>query len=372
MNDCISLRERFFAPESGNAPEWMAHLQCCPECRLAQQGIPLVDRALAEVVQLQQASSVVPPFETVAKAAQSAARTQRRRRTVRRSVPFLYTGLATAALAAGLVAMVWIGRVRSAAPKLLAAGAEIRATAEAKSAVLGNGVRIRLETGSLRLAVADVADKDAQTLILPLGRVFVDVPKLPVGSTLSVRTPDAEVRVHGTRFHVIRTGKDTQVQVVEGVVEVRPEGIGRPVQMLRAGESATVGSAEAYREGLRRSTLNALDHGEFAAAEKQIGEMVGSSADRAQQAEAQALLAWSLSARGKRGEAIQRYRQVMTLLPDGVQPLWAENACAELAILIEQESPQGSSSTWADCLRRFPDGVHAGLARSRAHPSKGK
>jgi ferric-dicitrate binding protein FerR (iron transport regulator) len=365
MSDCLSLRERHFVPGAGSNPEWLDHVQACPECRLAQQGMPLVDRALAEVAQL---PVDVPPFEAVAKAAQSAARNQRRRQTVRRSVPFLYTGLATAALAAGIVAMVWIGRARSAAPKLLAPGGEIRATAEAKSAILGNGVRIRLDAGSLKLAMTD---KDEQTLLLPLGRVFVDVPKLPAGSTLSVRTPDAEVRVHGTRFQVIRTGKDTQIQVVEGVVEVRPEGIGRPVQMLRAGESATVGSAEAYREGLRHSTLDALDHGEFATAERQIGEMVGLSADRLQQAEAQALLAWSLSARGKRGEAIQRYRQVMTLLPEGLGPLWAENACAELAILIEQESPQDSSSTWAECLRRFPDGVHAGLARSRVHPSKG-
>lgn len=366
MSDCISIRERYFDLGLGEAPEWTAHVRGCPECRLAQQGMPLVDRALAEVAHLPVG---VPPFETVAMAAQGAARTQRRRQTVRRSVPFLYTGLATAALAAGIVAMVWIGRARSTAPKLLAPGAEIRATAEAKSAILSNGIRIRLDTGSLKLAVAD---KGAQALVLPLGRVFVDVPKLPAGLTFSVRTPDAEVRVHGTRFHVIRTGKDTQVQVVEGVVEVRPEGIGRPVQMLRAGESATVGSAEAYREGLRHSTLIALDHGEFAAAERQIGEMVGSSADRSQQAEAQALLAWSLSARGKRGEAIQRYRQVLTLLPEGLQPLWAENACAELAILIEQESPRHGSPTWAECLRRFPDGVHAGLARSRAYSSKGK
>jgi ferric-dicitrate binding protein FerR (iron transport regulator) len=365
MSDCHSLRERHFAPGAGSDPEWVNHVQACPACRLAQQGMPLLDRALAEVAEL---PVDVPSFEAVAKAAQSAARHQRRRQSVRRSVPFLYTGLATAALAAGIVAMVWIGRARSAAPKLLAPGGEILASTEAKSAILGNGVRIRLDAGSLKLAMSD---KDVQTLLLPLGRVFVEVPKLPAGSTLSVRTPDAEVRVHGTRFQVIRTGKDTQVQVVEGVVEVRPEGIGRPVQMLRAGESATVGSVEAYREGLRHATLEALDHGEFAAAEKQIVEMVESSADRSQQAEAQALLAWSLSARGKRGEAIQRYRQVMTLLPDGLGSLWAENACAELAILIEQESPQDSSSTWAECLRRFPDGVHAGLARSRAHPSKG-
>jgi tetratricopeptide (TPR) repeat protein len=154
------------------------------------------------------------------------------------------------------------------------------------------------------------------------------------------------------------------------LVEVRPEGIGRPVQMLRAGESATVASAEAYREGLRHSTLAALDHGQFAAAEKQIGQLLGTSPDVAQQAEAQALLAWSLSARGKRSEAITRYRQSLTMLPGSLRPLWAENACAELAILVQQESPQKSAAIWAECLRRFPDGVHAGLARSRVHSTK--
>jgi tetratricopeptide (TPR) repeat protein len=82
-------------------------------------------------------------------------------------------------------------------------------------------------------------------------------------------------------------------------------------------------------------------------------------------------LAWSLSARGKHTLAIDRYRQALTLLPEGVQPLWAENACAELAILVEQERPKDASTTWAECLRRFPDGVHAALARSRAHSSKG-
>jgi ferric-dicitrate binding protein FerR (iron transport regulator) len=228
-------------------------------------------------------------------------------------------------------------------------------------------VRIRLDAGTLKLAAAN---RETQSLLLPLGRVFVDVPKLPPGSTLSVRTPDAEVRVHGTRFQVIRTSKDTQIHVVEGAVEVRPEGLGRPVQTVRAGESATVGSAEAYREGLRQATLDALDHGEFTAAEKQIGQLLGSGASSTEQAEAQALLAWSLSARGKHHEAIERYRQALTLLPDRQQPLWAENACAELAILVEQGSPKDGALTWSECLRRFPDGVHAALARARAHASR--
>lgn len=366
MTDCLSLREQHFAPGADGPvdPAWIAHLEDCAECRLAVENLPMVDHALSEWAR---ESVDVPDFDTVALAAASAARNQRRRRTVRRSVPFLYTGLTTAALAAGLVAAVWVSRNRASAPKLLVAGAEIRATSEATTARLSNGARIRLDAGTLKL---DSSTREAQALLLPSGRVFLEVPKLPTGSTLAVRTPDAEVRVHGTRFQVIRTSQETQVHVTEGLVEVRPEGLGRPTQFLHAGESTTVSSAEAYREGLRRSTLAALDHGEFAAAEARIGELLGSSAEDAQQAEAQALLAWTLSAGGKRAEAIARYRQALGLLSVGQQALWAENACAELAILVEQESPADGPSVWADCLRRFPSGVHAELARSRAHPSR--
>jgi ferric-dicitrate binding protein FerR (iron transport regulator) len=366
MSDCLSMRDRYFAPglDSAHDPVWVDHLRACPTCRLAYQGLPQVERALAEVAQVQ---VEVPPFDGIAQAAHSAARNQRRRQAMHRSAPFLYTGVATA-LAAGIVAAVLVNRARAAGPKLLSPGAEIEALGEAKSAILANGAHVRLDTGTLKLASAS---KEAQTLLLPSGRVFLDVPKLPSGSSLSVRTPDAEVRVHGTRFQVVRTDKDTQVHVVEGVVEVRPESIGRPIQFVRAGESVTVESAEAYREELKRSTLNALDHGEFIAAERQIGALLGSSADRSQQSEAQALLAWLLSSRGKRDAAIQHYRQALALLPEGVQPLWAENACAELAILVERVTPKDAPSAWRECLRRFPDGVHTALARTRAHSSKG-
>lgn len=363
MTDCQSLRERYVAPGVGNPVdlEWTSHLAGCAECRLAVQGLPEVDRALSEVAQLPVS---VPDFEPIAGIAVRAARSQRRRRAVRRGVPFLYTGFAAAALAAGLVAAVWLDHTR---PNLLAPGAELQAGSEAKAAVLDNGVRIRLEGGTLRLASAS---RTNHALVLPQGRVLVEVPKLPTGSTVSLRTPDAEIIVRGTRFQVMRTSKDTLVSVLEGVVEVRPDGIGRPVQTIRAGESATIGSAEAYREGLRRSTLSALDHGEFAAAEKQLGQLLGTSADAVHKAESEALLAWSLSARGRRADAIARYRQALDLLPEGQQPLWAENACAELAILVEQASPQEARTAWAQCVRRFPHGVHSALARSRVHSSR--
>jgi hypothetical protein len=367
MNDCDSLRDRVFAPGQQRCPdpEWTEHLKICSSCRLANQALPLVDQGLFEMARL---PVEVPPFELVAKAAKSAARNQRNRVKVRRSLPFFYTGLATAAVAASLVVAVMIGKGHLWAPKLLQPGTEIRATAEAKTVVLANGARIRLDVGTVKLTASN---KAGQTLYLGSGRVFLEVPKLPQGSTLAVRTADAEVRVHGTRFQVVRTSDATQVHVVEGLVEVRPEGIGRPIQFVGAGDSLTVGSAEAYRESLRHSMLDALDRGEFTSAEKNIGALLGSSADQAQKAEVEALLAWTIAARGKRAEAISRYQQALTLLPAGLQALWAENACAELAILVEHETPKNANATWAECLRRFPSGVHADLARARSRSSKG-
>ena len=71
MSDCLSLREQYFAPgmENANAPEWTLHLQECPSCRLANEGLPEVDRGLAEMAQLPVS---VPPFDLVARAAPNA------------------------------------------------------------------------------------------------------------------------------------------------------------------------------------------------------------------------------------------------------------------------------------------------------------
>jgi hypothetical protein len=85
-----------------------------------------------------------------------------------------------------------------------------------------------------------------------------------------------------------------------------------------------------------------------------------------EQAEGQALLAWSLAGSGDRRGAVARYRQALALLPATQSPLWAENACAGLALLLEQEEPAEGAAAWSQYLRRFPRGVHASLARTRA------
>ena len=366
MTDCGSLRDRYFGASAAGpmSPELADHLRTCTDCRVAYAGLPFVDQLLLDVAGLPVST---PSFDTIALAAAGAARQQQRRQKLRRSYPFLYTGVAAAAVAAAIVVAVTMAGNRSRAPVLLLPGSELKSTAEAKSAVLPSGARLRLEAGTVTLA----ATPKQETLLLSVGNVFLDVPKLVQGAVVTVRTPDAEVRVHGTRFEVTRTANSTQVEVAEGLVEVRPEGIGRPVQFLHGGESTTVTSAEAHREALRLSTLDALDRGNFAAAEKQIDSLFGESADGAQRAEAQALQAWSIAARGKPAEAIELYRRALVLLPEGSQPLWAENACAELAMLVERQTPKNAPEIWADCLRRFPNGVHTDLVRPRARSNKG-
>jgi hypothetical protein len=365
MNDCISFRDRYFAGKTGVplAPEGRRHLHLCAACREAFVGLPDVDRGLVAVAG---STMAAPPFDTIALAAKGAARLQRQSQAVRRSLPFFYTGLTTAAVAAAIVVAVLASH---GAPSCLLPGAELKTTAEAKTAVLRSGARVRLEAGAIRLAAAD---QSTETLYLSAGRVFLEVPRLAQGATLAVRTADAEVRVHGTRFEVVRTAQSTRVQVLEGLVEVRPEGIGRPCQFLRAGESTTVTSGKPYREGLQRSALEALDQGRFTAAEQQLETLLGAGGNDAQRAETQALLAWSLAARGERAQAVERYREALAFLPPGSTPLWAENACAELAFLVEQTAPKSAAATWKECLHRFPGGIHADRARSRARWSGGR
>jgi hypothetical protein len=65
-----------------------------------------------------------------------------------------------------------------------------------------------------------------EEVVVDLGRVEVEVPKLPAGHTFSVRTPDAVVTVHGTSFSVevaksaSSGGTTTTVTVTRGVVSV--------------------------------------------------------------------------------------------------------------------------------------------------------
>ncbi|WP_437287486.1 FecR domain-containing protein [Sorangium sp. So ce406] len=76
-------------------------------------------------------------------------------------------------------------------------------------------------------------DRSDDVVALERGRVSVAVPPLAAGMTLSVRTPDTTITVHGTRFSVERlvgpAGEpaETRVSVVEGRVAVRHGAVER-------------------------------------------------------------------------------------------------------------------------------------------------
>ena len=183
-------------------------------------------------------------------------------------------------------------------------------------------------------------------------------------------TPAAEVRVHGTRFQVVRDGSGTLVSVTEGLVEVVPYGGGRSSLLLRPGESTKVASAADFRSDLRGAALGALGRGEFAVARRHLESLLQADLAPLELAEAHALLAWALAGSGERGPAVDRYRLALGMLPEGQSPLWADNASAELALLLEQGDPAAAVPAWREYLARFPEGIHAALARARLAAEK--
>jgi hypothetical protein len=89
----------------------------------------------------------------------------------------------------------------------------------------------------VRVAEPPEGDSRNERLELSQGEVSFRVPKLEVGSTLSVRTPDSLVTVRGTRFtvNVERSSASvvTRVSVSDGRVEVESHG---RTQFLTRGE----------------------------------------------------------------------------------------------------------------------------------------
>lgn len=337
-----------------------AHLALCPECARLAAALAAADAALAP---RPDAAPPIPSFAAISSAAASVALGHRRRRLARRAFPFALTG----AIAAGVVLLVLAGRGSHPtgpanapnAPLFAAPGTSFDATAGAQGRVLRNGARVHADSG----VIAVVAGEQTDGLRLEGGSVTLEVPRLPEGHLLFVATPDAEVRVHGTRFTVARDAAGTAVKVTEGVVEVRPQGAGRQPVMLRAGDATFVEPLGSYRIRARAEALTALDQGQVSVAEGHLGSLLATEPEPPMAAEARALLAWASASRGDRAGAIVLYRRALAELPLSERPLWADNASAELALLLEQADAGAAVSAWRAYLERFPGGVHADLAR---------
>ena len=366
MSSCDHIRERFFAegaPPRGD-PVLESHLEACSCCRMALRGLALVDAVLGKLPRCDEAP---PPFTPrLARAAAQAARGRRRRLVARRAVPFA----ATAALAA-LVALVVGVTVRhhAAGPRLVESGVVLDDSAGLAVGELPSGARVTLERGAVRCVRAS---SDEERLALDRGAVSLEVPHLGAGRTLSVDTPDAQVRVHGTRFTVTRDDVGTTVAVTEGEVEVRPEGPGRAAEFVHPGARVVVEPLATYRRGLLAAASDALAQGWRDDADAQLAKLLATEPDAPLRAHAESLQAWAAAASGDFGTAVRLYRSALARLVAGEAPTWADNALAELALLLEAREPVAAVATWREYLGRFPEGLHAAQARGRLELEEGR
>ena len=108
-------------------------------------------------------------------------------------------------------------------------GSEVRTPAGGRATMLLKpGVVVDVDA-STSVGLVKEEGTASSVVMLTRGRVDVSVPHLTAGSTFAVRTPQAEVVVHGTRFSVVVEDVEsrssiTRVEVTEGVVAVRRDG----------------------------------------------------------------------------------------------------------------------------------------------------
>jgi hypothetical protein len=143
-----------------------------------------------------------------------------------------------AVVSSGVAASITRQLETSDQPRQLMAGDQIATRSNApKSIVLIGGARVEVGPSTRIRLVRNEAQE--QRLKLEVGQVELEVPKLATGSAFVVETPQAEVRVRGTRFKVevssARAGAGiTRVGVTRGSVLVRTV---RGEQLLSGGES---------------------------------------------------------------------------------------------------------------------------------------
>jgi ferric-dicitrate binding protein FerR (iron transport regulator) len=303
----------------GEAPR--GHLGECAACRLTAEQLEGLDEALAG---LSVEPVPVPSFDGLARRARVAARGRRQRRAIRRVLPLGVALAAAVALTAGLSRLI----TRRETSRLASAGEVVDGARGTAQVVLAGGARLTVTSGR---TVVEISDRLHAVLRLETGSVFVVVPHVEGGS-LVVRTEEAEVRVRGTQFQVARLGPSTRVDVLDGTVEVQDRAGEHASFLLRKGESRSIGTPASPRDD---------------------------------EAEAIARLAWKLLRDGDRSGALERYRRALTLLPASATPLWADNASAQLALLIERDDLAAGVAAWQGYLQRFPAGVHADVARER-------
>ncbi|MFH2006541.1 MAG: FecR domain-containing protein [bacterium] len=210
------------------------------------------------------------------------------------------------------------------------------------------GARVTVVRDELRTA----------TVRLASGRLRLHIPKLPAGGRVEVVTPDARVRVVGTRFTVLRgAGQQTTVSVSEGVVWVLPTGRNRKTVVLRAGEHRSVLGEAAYLKAVHADFSRAIRAGKLQEAAR-LGRRYLDVTSRPNAAASLKLkLAGILVWLGRADRAAQLYQSVADTAP---QSMARQNALAFLARLHSSRRAHGRAvAVWRQLVDRYPAGIFA-------------
>ena len=194
----------------------------------------------------------------------------------------------------------------------------------------------------------------------------LEVPRLAVGTSLSVVTEHAQVKVHGTRFAVTHSAAGTEVLVTQGLVEVVALGRGGPSNWLHPGERIFVEPLVGYRLRCREAIEAAVARGRWNEAAAAVDDYLRTTPPRREMQQTLALAALARRGAGDVKGALDLYARALGGEEDeSSAPLWVDNATAERAQLMEKVDPRAARQLWLDYLARFPRGIHAGLARGR-------
>lgn len=257
----------------------------------------------------------------------------------------------------------------------LKAGTELSTGSRIETAA-GGGAALRLSTGTelkvdgeSRLTLQ--ARGSLQHFSLKSGGLQASVAKLGPGERFVVETPDAQVEVRGTRFHVsvlpaaqsCLPETRTRLEVQEGVVEVRWSG---QVVQVRAGEiwpQACAAAAVAEEQPvppLRPSAGSARLGGPAARAASHQAVAAGAESPTVPHDRSSTVIQLELFAQASKAARLGDVATALGLFQELAQTYpssaLAENAVAERMRLLRRADPGAAKREAARYLKLYPGG----------------
>jgi ferric-dicitrate binding protein FerR (iron transport regulator) len=250
----------------------------------------------------------------------------------------------------------------------LSSGSRILAGPEGRAALtLSTGSQLTVEEGG----DVSIDESDAsQIFAVRAGALRAHVAKLEAQQRFIVRTPDSEVEVRGTSFHVAVVESDpacgegtiTRVSVDEGVVTVRH---GRDEARVSAGQEwpsgcvARVSVPTVARPGKGANAVPA-PHVTGGAPAPSAAESSPAGSDLGEQNDSFAR-ALAAKRRGATTEAIEAFESFVARYPQS--PL-VESALAQRMQLLRVSDPSRASAAAEQYLARYPKGFARAEAES--------